>query len=113
MPRISTMTTNTTRCISLLLLTIFSLTVASGHVRAELEIQITRGAGNQAPIAVVPFGWEGNSQAPIDIAGVVAADLQRSGRFAPVDEADMLQKPTAGVDVDFDDWSILGVEAVV
>jgi Tol biopolymer transport system component len=25
----------------------------------------------------------------------------------------MLQKPTAGVDVDFDDWSILGTEAIV
>jgi TolB protein len=25
----------------------------------------------------------------------------------------MLQKPTTGVDVDFDDWSVLGVEAVV
>jgi TolB protein len=25
----------------------------------------------------------------------------------------MLQKPTSGVDIDFDDWSVLGVEAVV
>lgn len=82
--------------------------------RAELEIEITRGAGKQTPIAVVPFGWEGNpGQAPIDIASVVAADLERSGRFAPIAEDDMLQKPTDGVDVDFGDWSMLGVEAVV
>ncbi|HEX6261127.1 MAG TPA: Tol-Pal system beta propeller repeat protein TolB, partial [Woeseiaceae bacterium] len=75
----------------------------------------TRGAGNQAPIGIVPFGWEGGGggAVPIDVAGVVAADLRRSGRFAPIDEADMLQKPTSGVDLDFDDWSILGVEAVV
>jgi TolB protein len=62
----------------------------------------------------VPFGWEGDSPAvPLDVAAVIQADLRRSGRFAPTDERDMLQKPTDGSDVDFDDWSILGVEAVV
>jgi TolB protein len=44
---------------------------------------------------------------------VVEADLRRSGRFAPIPERDMLQKPTTGIEVDFDDWSILAVEAVV
>ena len=43
---------------------------------------------------------------------VIAADLNRSGRFRPIPEDDMLQKPDASVDLDFDDWSILGVEAV-
>jgi TolB protein len=94
---------------SLFLIALFASTAAL----AELEIQITRGAGKQTPIAVVPFGWEGSGTAPIDVAAVIGADLQRSGRFAPIDEGDMLQKPTAGVDVDFGDWSILGVEAVV
>jgi TolB protein len=81
---------------------------------AELQIEITQGAGRRAPVAVVPFGWEGGGQAaPLDIAAVIGADLTRSGRFAPIPEEDMLQKPTSGVEVDFDDWSILGVEAVV
>ncbi|MFQ5546846.1 MAG: Tol-Pal system beta propeller repeat protein TolB [Woeseia sp.] len=81
---------------------------------AELQIEITQGAGKRAPVAVVPFGWAGSGlQAPMDVAGVIGADLQRSGRFAPIPAEDMLQKPTTGVDVDFDDWSILGVEAVV
>jgi TolB protein len=84
-----------------------------GIAAAELEIEITRGAGKQTPVAVVPFGWTGGAPPPTDVAGVIAADLERSGRFAPVPEEDMLQKPTAGVDVDFGDWSILGVEAVV
>ncbi len=88
--------------------------LAASVAHAELEIEITRGAGKQTPIAIVPFGWEGNpGPAPVDIAAVVAADLERSGRFAPIPESDMLQKPTEGVDVDFGDWSILGVEAVV
>src|SRR5690606_18140963 len=56
MPRISTMTTTFTRRISLFLLTALSLNLASVNALAELEIQITRGAGNQAPIAIVPFG---------------------------------------------------------
>lgn len=80
---------------------------------AQLEIEITRGAGKQTPIAVVPFGWEGDGALPEDVSAVIAADLERSGRFSPLAEDKMLQKPTSGVDVDFDDWSIIGIEAVV
>jgi len=92
---------------------IFALMLSVG-TRAELNIEITRGAGKQAPIAIVPFGWQGRDAAPpMDVAGIVAADLKRSGRFAPTAVDDMLQKPTEGIAIDFDDWSILGVEAVV
>jgi TolB protein len=81
--------------------------------RAELTIEITEGI-KRRPVAVVPFGWQGNSpNMPLDIAQVISADLTRSGRFAPIAVDDMLQTPTSGVDMDFDDWSILGVEAVV
>jgi TolB protein len=84
------------------------------EVAAELNIEITRGAGRRVPIAVVPFGWEGEgARAPYDIDDVISADLRRSGRFEPIAEDSMLQKPDAGVDIDFDDWSILGVEAIV
>jgi TolB protein len=103
------MTNDLARRISVFLIALSASTAAL----AELDIQITRGAGKQTPIAVVPFGWEGSEAAPVDVASVIAADLHRSGRFAPLDEGDMLQKPTAGVDVDFGDWSILGMEAVV
>jgi len=85
----------------------------SDAAQAELDIVITEGI-KRRPIAVVPFGWESNlANAPLDVAGVISADLTRSGRFAPIAEDDMLQKPTAGTQMDFDDWSILGVEAVV
>ena len=81
---------------------------------AELTIEITEGGAKRTPIAVVPFGWEGqDANAPFDVAEVIGADLYRSGRFDPLPEGDMLQKPTSGADIDFDDWSILGVEAVV
>jgi TolB protein len=103
------MTNDLARRFSLFLVALFASTMAL----AELDIQITRGAGKQTPIAVVPFGWDGEGAAPVDVASVIGADLHRSGRFAPLDQGDMLQKPTAGTDVDFGDWSILGVEAVV
>jgi TolB protein len=81
--------------------------------QAELTIEITEGI-KRRPVAVVPFGWQGNSpNMPLDIAQVISADLTRSGRFAPIPVDDMLQTPTSGVDMDFDDWAILGVEAVV
>jgi TolB protein len=85
----------------------------SSVVQAQLVVEITEGI-KRRPIAIVPFGWEGNSDAmPGDVAQIISDDLTRSGRFAPIPEEDMLQKPTTGVDVDFDDWAILGVEAVV
>jgi TolB protein len=91
-----------------------ALTLVGFAARAELVIEITKGVGQRTPVAIVPFGWEGGAGgAPMDIASVIAADLERSGRFDAIDEKDMLQKPVAGVSVDFDDWSILGVEALV
>ena len=79
-----------------------------------LDIEVT-GVAQPTPVAVVPFGWEGQSSegAPMDVTTVITADLRRSGRFDPVAEEKMLQKPTDGADVDFQDWSFVGVEAVV
>ena len=88
------------------------LWAATAH--ADITVEITEGGVARTPVAVVPFGWEGQSaEMPLDIAEVIAADLQRSGRFAPLAEEDMLQKPTTGADVDFDDWSFVKAEAVV
>ncbi len=89
-------------------------TCLAGSAFAELNIEITQGVGKRTPIAIVPFGWQGDgAEAPVAVAEVISSDLERSGRFAPIPVEDMLQKPTTGADVDFDDWSILGVEAVV
>ena len=93
----------------------FFLTVlfANPALAQKLVIDV-QGVSQPTPVAIVPFGWEGNAPAvPVDVASVIQADLRRSGRFAPTAENDMLQKPTNGADVDFDDWTILGVEAVV
>ena len=78
-----------------------------------LKIDV-QGVAQPTPVAIVPFGWTGSAPGiPLDVAAVISADLKRSGRFAPIGEEKMLQKPTSGADVDFDDWGFVNVEAVV
>jgi len=78
-----------------------------------LNIEVT-GVAQPTPVAIVPFGWEGQSPAaPMNVTTLITADLRRSGRFDPIDEKKMLQKPTSGADVDFKDWGFVGVEALV
>jgi TolB protein len=86
----------------------------AGTALGDITVEITKGGVARTPVAVVPFGWSGRSaDMPLDIAAVIAADLQRSGRFAPIAEENMLQKPTTGAELDFDDWSFVKAEAVV
>jgi len=80
---------------------------------AELRIEIRKGVEKAIPVAVVPFGWEGQGAPPFDVTALIASDLQRSGRFAPIAPDKMLEKPTLGRDVDFEDWRIIGVEVVI
>ncbi len=90
-----------------------TLLTLSSVVEAQLVVEITEGV-KRRPIAIVPFGWEGSgANMPTDVAEIITSDLYRSGRFAPIAEDDMLAKPTSGADVDFDDWAILDIEAVV
>ncbi len=86
--------------------------VACG-AQAELRIEISRGAERPMPVAIVPFGWDGPGAPPLDVAAVVARDLAGTGRFEPLPERDLVQRPTGGADIDFQDWKTLGVEAVV
>lgn len=80
---------------------------------AELTVVIREGVTNAIPVAVVPFGWSGADSAPLDVASVVASDLARSGRFAPMARADMVATPTSASQIDFADWRMLGTELVV
>ena len=92
----------------------FVLCLFAGGARGDITVEITQGGVARTPVAIVPFGWTGQSaDLPVDIAEVIAADLQRSGRFEPIPEENMLQKPTTGAEVDFDDWSFVKAEAVV
>lgn len=91
---------------------LFCLLLAAA-TRAELSVEISRGAERPMPVAIVPLGWAGPGQAPADVAGIVARDLGSTGRFAPLPVADMPQRPTNPKDVDLQDWKLVGTEAVV
>jgi TolB protein len=85
---------------------------------AQIVLEITKGQERPVPIAVVPFGWARPDKQDIDIAEIVAADLQRSGKFAPVDRRDMRQdmygSPTPGTPIDFALWKTrLAVDYIV
>ena len=90
------------------------LLLAQAPARGELTIEITEGVTDPIPIAIVPFGWPGiGGAAPIDVADVVASDLQRSGRFKPMARSDMVDLPTKASDVVIDDWRLLRNDFVV
>ncbi len=82
--------------------------------RAELRIEITQGVESAIPIAVVPFAqpWRGNAD-DLRIDQVVMADLTRSGWFDLTPPESMLDRPYQSEDVDYRDWRLLGVDAVL
>ncbi|WP_308363608.1 MULTISPECIES: Tol-Pal system beta propeller repeat protein TolB [unclassified Microbulbifer] len=81
--------------------------------RAQLVVDITSGIDDPTPIAVSPFSWSGTGVLPEDVSDIVAADLRRSGLFAPVPKEDMLSFPKSADEVSFRDWRVLGTEYVV
>lgn len=95
-----------------LLMAVFLMQVAL-PAAAQLRIVVDGGVPNPIPVAVVPFGWIGSGLAPFDLAEVIDADLARSGRFAPLSRSRMLERPTAGAQVDYDDWLQFRAEVVV
>lgn len=80
---------------------------------AALEIVITEGANSATPIAVVPFRWEGSGALPENLSSVVRADLQRSGRFSPLDSSGLPAYPNSIEQFEPSDWAATGAVAVV
>ncbi len=76
---------------------------------AALTIEITEGVEGALPIAIVPFGSE-NADALIgqDLTSIIAKDLERSGRFKPLPQTDLVARPTEPGKVNFQDWRMLG-----
>jgi TolB protein len=92
--------------ISLLLLLGFIQSAA-----AALTIEITGGAANQIPIAIVPFG--GDTADPQSLAGVIGADLSRTGLFRLVDTQGIFPQPHEPSEVRYPDWRGRGTDALV
>ena len=81
--------------------------------QARLTIEVTGGVEAAQPIAIVPFGVSDGLIPKEDVAGVIAADLARSGKFRPMPSRDMLAMPSTPAEVDLRDWSLLNMNNLV
>jgi len=90
-----------------------SIIIFSAQASARLDILITEGVNTARPIAVVPFKWLGNGPKPEQFADIIAADLQRSGKFSPIALNKMPNTPSNSNDINYAQWHNMGVEAIV
>jgi len=79
--------------------------------RAEIEVNVNRGDVQPLPIAIPAFG---GGQTGADISGVIAANLQRSGLFRPLDPASFVEKDlNTAVQPNFPAWKQINAQALV
>jgi TolB protein len=90
---------------------------ASVPARAELRLDITSGQVQPMPIAIPAFAGGGGveSRTGGEIAGVVSADLERSGLFRPLDPRSFIQNVSAtdSTAPRFGDWRQINAQALV
>ena len=92
------------------------LTMLAAPAMAQLRIDITKGNIQPMPIAVTDFFpvTPGEARIGEDMAQVIAADLERSGLFKPLDKRAFIQKPDQlRVQPRFVDWRVINVQALV
>jgi len=80
--------------------------------RALVEIDVNKGNIEPLPIAITDF--LSSNELGAEIAGIIAADLQRSGLFAPIDKGAFIEKvsnPDAAPR--FEDWKVINAQALV
>lgn len=85
----------------------------STQTRASLEIVITGGIDSGRPIAIVPFTFKGATLPQQRLDEIIAADLMRSGKFSPLANIKMPQRPQNAEQIDYAAWAREGVEAIV
>jgi TolB protein len=85
----------------------------SSMAHAVLTIEITQGTEGAQPIAIIPFEWIGKGTRPSSLKNIIAADLQRSGQFAPLPNKDLISQPHDGTQVNYQTWRALNVGYIV
>jgi TolB protein len=98
-------------------LAVVALWLAAGApVRAQLSVDINQAFVKPLPIAITDLHGEVAEEAKLgaDIAGVIAANLERSGLFRPVDKAAFIQDAASLRNGPrFGDWRLINAEALV
>ncbi|MYA18503.1 MAG: Tol-Pal system beta propeller repeat protein TolB [Gammaproteobacteria bacterium] len=94
-----------------------AIAIVAAQGLAALEIVIPEGWDSPTKVAVAPFGGllrdDPDAAVSVDIAGIVAFDLTRTGQFALLPSENMLSYPTAPDEVYFRDWRLLGQDYLV
>ena len=78
--------------------------------QAALTIEITGGAANQLPIAIVPFAGEAGQQTIL--SEIIGADLQRTGQFKLVSTEGITPQPAEPAEVRYPVWRGRGADAM-
>ncbi len=79
---------------------------------AVVEININKGNVEPLPIAITDFLSNGDLGA--QVSAVVAADLKRSGLFAPINKQAFIEKiADPGQVLRFEDWKVINAQALV
>src|SRR5438270_5498837 len=91
------------------------LLIAALPAKAEVHLDITRGKVEPLPIAIPDFAGGGGeeSQTGSQMAGVISADLDRSGLFRPLDPKSFIQNVSTGEQPRFGDWRQINAQALV
>jgi len=92
---------------------LLGLVMLVGSVQAADPLVISQGADRATPIAVVPFGWQGGSVLPEDMAEIIGNDLRNSGYFEPIPRQNMISLPSQASEVIYRDWKALGAQYVL
>ena len=83
---------------------------------AQLKIDITKGHLNPVPIAITDLTATGARAQTIgqDISNVIAANLERSGLFRPIDKKAFIESIENGDSIPrFADWRQINSQALV
>ncbi|PPR22776.1 MAG: Protein TolB [Alphaproteobacteria bacterium MarineAlpha10_Bin3] len=84
--------------------------------QAELRVDIRRGYVEPLPVAVTEFSGITSPKAQMgrDMSGVIAANLERSGLFKPLDPRAFIQNASSlRVRPRFSDWRVINAQALV
>ncbi|MFG0379967.1 Tol-Pal system beta propeller repeat protein TolB [Pseudomonas sp. zbq_18] len=79
----------------------------------EKNILVTSGADRAIPIAVVPFGWQGGTVLPEDLATIIGNDLRNTGMYEPIPRQNMISLPTSAAEIIYRDWQAIGAQYVM
>lgn len=87
------------------------LLFAAAQAHAALEIQVTGGASNRIPVALIPFQSPSDRPSPA-LTDIIGQDLLRSGqvRLVETEGAQQLHDPAQ---IDYRVWQGKGAEAIV